>query len=359
MRASLVASFACVVVAGVAACPAPVIDAGCKSDLDCGSSQRCDAARAICLCIDDNACDAAEFCNLAGSCQLKLECLNNTDCRNADAPSDICDTTGGECVTLSASLQCVLDSQCPFGSYCDNQRCATGCRVDGDCNLGDPCINGQCDPTPGACTSNAFCDFGQICSGTRCVDHVAADQLCTPCGQLDPTNCITDCLIDSSVVPTPCTTDAQCDRGACLPEGGGGGGGVICFGDDDCETGETCEGTFLRTCTSSTKICQGFFCGADQCDDVTNPCPRGYTCFTLQVVSSDQCPLGSGTSVCGAPRSCVGGGENGAVGFCSCASDADCPIGAGASCVNPGPNGSCVVGSTCGPSDGLLCEDLR
>ena len=72
-----------------------------------------------------------------------------------------------------------------------------------------------------------------------------------------------------------------------------------------------------------------------------------------------QCQLGGPAGQCGANRACNGGGENGEVGFCSCGADADCPPGNGATCVNPGPNGSCVVGTTCGPSDGLLCEDLR
>jgi hypothetical protein len=43
-------------------------------------------------------------------------------------------------------------------------------------------------------------------------------------------------------------------------------------------------------------------------------------------------------------------------GGCSCASDADCQQG---TCDDPGPNGACLVGTTCAPADGLLCEDLR
>lgn len=356
----------CVVgaLAGLPACPqAPVLPAGtCKSDLDCGTSESCNVPRGQCICIDDNACDATEFCNAAGGCQQKLECLNNNDCRDDGNPSAICDTTTGACLTLSASVQCVLDSQCPYGSFCDSNECTPGCQDNGDCQLGDPCINGQCDPTPGACNQNSFCEFGQICGAdNRCRDHALRDQLCSTCNPndfgggsfcLDDSDCDVgetcdtdilscvggagggcgqdDCLIDSSVEPTVCSTDNDCARGTCEIDAGNPG----------------------------RKICQGFFCGAFGCDDVTNPCPRGYSCFTLQLVPGGQCDLGDPSS-CQAPRACNGGGENGNVGFCSCAQDSDCPFGSGATCVNPGPFGSCVIGTTCGPSDGLLCEDLR
>lgn len=363
LRASLqngllvIATF--VVVAALPACPAPQVLTGCRSDLDCNASQTCDQLTSQCLCIDDNACDASEFCNIKGSCQLKLECLNNTDCRDADNPNAICNSTTGACLNLSAAVQCVLDSQCPYGSFCQNSQCQTGCQDNGDCNLGDPCIDGQCDPTPGACNGNAFCEFGQICgSDHRCRDHAQKDQLCSQCGPNDPFACAQDCLIDSSVEPTPCNTDADCERGECLAQGGGGG--TLCFDDTDCGPGESCVegGGLFGECQgggASSKICQGFFCGASDCDDVTNPCPRGYSCFVLQQVSGIQCDLDNPNS-CTGGRSCVGGGENGNVGFCSCVNDGDCP---GATCVNPGPNGSCVIGTTCGPSDGLLCEDIR
>ncbi len=340
------------VICGAAGCPQAVQERGCASDLDCSADQRCDASRGLCLCIDDNACDAAEFCNLAGACQPKLECLNNGDCGGG---TSMCDSTTGACVTLSASLQCVLDSQCPFGSFCEGQACRSGCREDGDCALGTPCIAGQCDATPGACSGNSFCEFGQLCNAqNRCVDHALRSTLCAECQSGDfLSDCPEDCLIDQSVAPDPCSTNADCDRGECLA--------VNCQSSADCAPGQTCDDIdfFFGIGTCSQKICQGGFCGGTGCDDVSNPCPRGYFCAVLQVVSNNQCTLGSGSSECGAPRNCNGGGENGAVGFCSCAQDSDCPAGANASCVNPGPFGSCVIGTTCAPADGLLCEDLR
>ncbi len=343
----LLIALSVVCVSVVAGCPRSVSTEGCQADLDCGASQRCDVTRGLCLCIDDNACDVTEFCNLAGSCQTRLECFSNTDCE----AGAMCDTTTGNCIPQGA---CVLDSQCPYGSFCaQNRACVPGCNDDGDCPLGEPCINGSCDATPGACTSNAFCEFGQLCNTTnnRCQTHPDANRLCTSCDSsdfFDP--CQDECLIDGSIAPTACTSDAQCPRGTCEP--------ARCSSSADCPNGGSCN-TFLQEC--STSICQGGFCGSFGCDDTNNPCPRGYTCNTLQVVSGVQCTLGNDAQ-CGANRSCRGGGELGSVGFCSCASNADCPGGLqfpDAECVNPGPNGACIIGTTCGPSDGLLCEDLR
>jgi hypothetical protein len=327
----------------------------CQSDLDCPEFTRCETSRGLCLCRDDNACDGTEFCNLAGFCQERLECLNNDDCRTAENPNGMCDVNSGGCVTLSATLQCTRDSQCGFGNVCQANVCQPGCRENGDCPLGQPCFEGTCDRTPGACNEPSYCEFGQLCDLTsrQCVNHPARDQLCSACG---PTSlsCPEDCLIDSSVAPTPCTNNTECERGTCE--------GRPCFSNNDCAGGgNTCVGAGIFTPgTCSNRTCQAFFCGASGCD-ASNPCPRGYACNSLVTVGEERCTIGSGSTECGAPRSCLGGGETGNLGFCSCASDNDCPNfnGRPTTCVNPGPSGACLIGTTCAPADGLLCEDLR
>jgi hypothetical protein len=330
----------------------------CVSDLDCPENTACNTSRGVCACIDDAACNPDEFCNVQGACQPLLQCADNDDCRSEGDASSICDVTTGGCLSLSATVQCVLDSQCPFGAYCENNVCRDGCRDGGDCPLGAPCIDGLCNTTPGACTSNGYCEYGQTCNTTtkRCQDHPARDQLCGAC---DPTDLFADnacaadeCLIDPTIAPTPCTSDAQCGRGTC--------GEQQCLSDEDCGGG-TCDNAiplFGLPGTCSNRVCKGYFCGANDCDDVSAPCPRGFQCYTLQIVSNNQCTPGSGSTECGAPRACNGGGENEQIGFCSCASDEDCPLGSGATCQNPGPQGACVIGSTCAPADGLVCGDL-
>jgi hypothetical protein len=322
---------------------------GCQSDLECGAFARCDIGRGLCLCTSDEACDQSEFCNVAGFCQPVLECFSNDDCVDVDNPNGRCDIDSGNCVTIVANvLECTRDSQCGFGAVCDNQRCAPGCRVHGDCPLGQPCLDGQCDATPGACADQTFCAYGQLCDeGTRrCVDHAERAMLCQACNPGG--GCGADsCIIDTTIAPTPCDDDSDCPRGECRA--------ATCLSDADC-FGGTCEGNFLfvpGTCSNST--CQGGFCGSRECSE-DNPCPRGYDCNELGVVTEQRCTVGSGTAECGEGRGCSPSGENQEVGFCSCASDGDCP--GGTSCVNPGPTGRCIIGTICAPANGLVCEAM-
>lgn len=344
-----------------AACPGSnVSEVGCESDRDCGDFRRCDSANGVCRCTDDSACDGSEFCNLAGSCQPKTECLTDGDCRSADNPAAICDTrtphpsgtgaddnvysaTAGQCVTLSAQVSCLMDSHCPYGFFCQASQCTPGCKDDGDCPLGDPCINGSCDPTPGACNGNGFCEYGEICQGNVCRPHADAAVLCQRC---DPTSlgnqCSEACLIDNSIAPTSCDADTDCARGTCLR--------FPCYTDAECPVG-TCQGAGLFPGECSP-YCGDFFCGSTDCDDAANPCPRGYSCYLLVSTSDVSCTRGGGecpgASTCSADLP----GENQQTGFCSCGADVGCP--AGRDCVN----GGCLIGSTCGPQDGLLCQDV-
>jgi hypothetical protein len=318
----------------------------CESDDDCGAFRFCDPAGA-CRCRSDDACDASEFCNLAGSCQSQLQCFVDEDCRadtsGEDSIAAICDTrlpldeargvedsvrspTAGQCVTLNAiDKQCLLDSHCGFGAFCALGVCSPGCNDNADCRLGEPCIDGQCDATLGACNEVGYCDFGEVCgSDNTCAAHPEADILCQGC---DPRPfefgepCPESCLIDTSIAPDPCTFDDDC-------------------GANKCFQGE----------------CKNFFCGSSSCDD-DNPCPRGYSCRLLISVSGTSCTPDSGSSECGGTSVCLGGGENAQAGYCSCTSDPDCPA-FGSVCTDPGPNGVCVIGSTCAPADGLLCADV-
>lgn len=402
------------------ACPRSVNEDGrCASDTDCNDFNFCDPA-GVCRCISDDACDASEFCNLAGSCQGKLECFSDDDCRGegGDAAA-ICDTrlaidpadavtpddgvqsrSAGQCVTLnSSSQQCLMDSHCPFGFFCQHLGgggavCQPGCRDNGDCPLGDPCIDNQCDPTPGACNEVGYCEFGETCdpNGLRCVPHRERDSLCQRC---NPTQCFSQddcadvggtcelldpadpfgpsictvcgsvdvpCLIDTSVDPNQnggsCTDDSQCTTGGFCTK-------AQCIDSSQCG-GDTCVGgdpgglfTPPTIGRCATGVCGDFFCGTSTCsaNDDSDPCPRGYDCFTLVGITNNTCTQGGGQCQGGRTCSADAPGENNVNGFCSCLDDADCP--AGLTCTNPGPGGACVQGNTCGPSSGLLCGDLR
>ncbi len=345
MLAARLAITVAFVTVACAACPTAQNDDGkCKNDAQCGEFKRCNASTGACLCTSDDACDGTEFCNLAGSCQGRQQCLSNTECRTAETPSSICNVKSGECVTFDAvSVQCVDDAHCPFGFFCDGTRCAEGCRENGDCPLGEPCIATSCNTAPNACNNPGYCEFGQTCTTSQvCVDHPDADILCERCDPFTGFDCAT-CLIDPTVPGTLCTSDNQCSAGGCVHFQCGFG--AECPGGESCSFGE-CSGH-----------CGDFFCGNDSCDDVTSPCPRGYGCFVLTIVSNNLCTRAGGECGTGSSCSADNGTENQENGACSCLSDADCPN--GIACVNPGLQGACVQGSTCAPTGGLTCGDLR
>jgi hypothetical protein len=382
----LLAAVAVASIVFVDGCPRRTLQTGaCASDLDCPENTACNAARGVCACIDDAACNPDEFCNVQGACQPLLQCVDNDDCRGEGDTTNICDVGTGGCVALSPTLQCLLDSHCPFGAYCDSGLCRDGCRDDADCALGAPCIAGSCNTAPGACSAERHCRYGESCnvSTSRCVAHRLEDVLCTACESLiclsdadcpDGVRCDIDplgltvgtcavcgndpaisCLIDSSVPQVPCTNDNTCTPlgGSCQrPQ---------CLQNSDCESG-TCQGgspggfftpPTLGRC--STGFCRAEFCGTDTCNDNSDPCPRGYECNEIRTVSK-ACTRGGGecdgTEFCSADA----GGENNNAGFCSCDADSDC--GDGSACVDPGPRGRCVIGTSCGPTDGLLCRNL-
>lgn len=398
LRASASLAVVALALVGAGCVQTPTVEAGrCASNADCPEYSICDPA-GVCRCNDDQACDPTEFCNLAGSCQVKLECLTNEDCTTAGSAASRCDTraaresfdtsaddavfskSGGQCVTLSAQRQCLIDSHCPFGTYCANDVCLPGCRDNGDCALGDPCINGQCDPTPGACNENSYCAYGERCVGNACQPHRQAGELCQSCdsrvcfsnndcpvgvpcvgGSLLAAgtcnacgNPDTFCLIDPSIPATPCTSDNQCAQGTCKKR--------QCLQDTDCDVG-TCQGASLGGLFTpptfgfcSSGACGAEFCGTDACNDTADPCPRGYSCGEIAVVVK---PCTRGGGQCDGQEACSAdlGGENNNAGYCTCDSDADCP--GGGTCVNPGRAGRCVIGNSCAPVDGLLCGDVR
>ena len=339
------------------------VEQGCAANTDCPGGalgfEQCDVASGLCLCLTDNACDANEFCNEVGSCQARAGCESNDDC----SLGSICNVNNGECLELNNQIQCILDSHCPYGSVCQNYQCSMMCRQNGDCPPGQPCLNGACNTSSNACNldnGNHYCDFGQICneSSNQCFDHAERSFLCESCDPYDTFACDGSgwCLIDNTIPPAACNSDSDCYQyganATCQA--------ASCLLDSDCGAGQTCDfsmDTFSYEC-SGGGTCGGHFCGSSSCDDVSNPCPRGYECSQLRIVSPTTC---SSNSDCAGDRACQGGGENNNRGYCSCITDSDCSSLSfpDATCVNPGPEGACIVGTTCGPASGLTCDDLE
>lgn len=405
--------FAAALLSLAQACPQDpnVIERECALDSECGDGKRCDVAAGICLCANDNGCDAqTEFCNALGRCQSKLGCENNDDCSQDGAVPQFCDVTTGQCELKNicdpaeGETCCVIDEQCPFGNICSilDKRCVPGCRDDGDCFLGQGCIGGGFGNigvcAAGICTGNNLCGFGELCNlatgectfDTRgsycfgCAGGVASDD----CG--DPANyCLTDttdptgrsefCGVDCSqgqpcpfgyscndviIIPPNapfCTPPEKCVRNAGEQSGTCSRSATSCVIDEDCPNGPpgsdcpradvgNCINDQLRDCSSDFDCCDGANCPVGSC-------------------VKQQCR----------------GDEGDAFGFCTCTRDTDCPrdVCKGADLTDPNNpvsgncdlsghrcfedldcdviaciEGGCRIGANCAPADGRSCREL-
>ena len=236
----------------------------CTSDDDCPAGHRCDRNTGMCVCASDDVCKPDEYCAPDGICRRRMSCDSNLDC-----PDGLyCDTTTGNCLEL---YKCTKDEQCPLREICSESyfRCVAGCRENGDCTLGQVCQDGKC--LEGICGDHTFCLYGQICEPEEqtCVDDDRGPY-CRAC--------------DSGSVTNP----HRCDPGSnfCL----------LTNNDPNLEP----------------------FCGVD-CSK-GQECPHGYSCNLILTAPEDACRL---------DEECESGtchiNEGNEVGFCLCASDADCP----------------------------------
>lgn len=377
-------------------------DCGGPGPLQCTANEQCDpqgegflvcdVAGGFCTCVDDRGCDPGEVCNTLGRCQAESGCNSNAECREGL----FCDVVANQCLSVNecqpgdGELCCVLDSQCPFDSFCDSlgKKCTPGCRDEADCILGKACVRGLGQPigqcAAGVCSGDNLCAFGEVCNSdgecerdTRgpyclgCTGGVASDD----CGE--PGNfCLTDtvnggefCGVDSSggeacpfgyspndviIVTNEFCTAEVCEipdgetRGTCSRNGG------PCTLDEDCPIGFP-GGDCARADLGNCRIEQGRACSDD------SECGDGDECVF------QECRFGEGD----------------AFGYCTCTKKSDCAL--GDRCVDINPvndlgncelsghdcftdedcdaiiqciDGGCFIGQNCAPQDGRTCRDL-
>ncbi len=228
-----------------------------------------------------------------------------------------------------SSHQCLINTDCKLGSYCDRGACRVDCRADRDCTAG------TCDLTLGRCVGlpdggvrdaagpppdfagapldfatgpqdmamglkkyGDVCQMGGECQSTYCSVNPFApgDHECTGdcnAGCMFGDFCVANTTCAQSDVGRPCNLangGNDCRAGACL----GGGGPAFC----------------TRFCSSAADCPGGFTCSALQngqrgCIDVdaTGPC-----------ANDNQCAYGTHCDVANAR--CLG----------DCRNDGDCPL---------------------------------
>ncbi len=293
----------------------------CESDEQCPlPGTRCGLEFGQCVCATDEACDTGQFCNRAGVCQDRGGCVTGADCETE--PGTFCDIASGRCIPGPAETPasaCGLVSHCPLEHICVNSACAPGCHDDGDCKLGNVCVQGQCMGGNGLCNGDDFCAYGERCVMGMC-KRDRRGPYCRGCSQPTGAN------------PEPC--DAP-----------------------------------KNLCLLNVQETDGFdqFCGVD-CS-LGQPCPNGYSCGPVAVLTDDECTaqvqcmcdrrtLAPGRRTCVIAAPCRPASPNAdtcvAAGHPSCAGGA-CLVTRGqtdgrCTCVNDGDcdnNATCVGGFCC------------
>lgn len=274
-------------------------------------------------------------------------------------------------------LQCAIDSECAFGTFCADGACVEGCVENGDCGYAQPCIDGACDPTPGACNAPFYCPFGAICEETtrRCRSS-GASNYCDPC-------IIRYCLAHRDCPVGLCLGFTSTSFGECATACGaadcrrfGYSGDEVCGSDADCGLADNycvkspcfdddfCRGLGLGTCNTwyepgggrgSLRACSVGICKRNTCIaecSTDEQCGRGFRCARLFSTTEAIHTPCQEAGECGAGRPCVHGGEGISQPVCGCLSDGECSI--GKRCLN----NLCIINTFCDPAVGLTCDQF-
>jgi Cys-rich repeat protein len=126
----------------------------CNSDGDCNAGLRCSrpsGSNGRCVRIADS----------------EDTCTSNSEC---DRNFERCDNNRRRCVndTYPDCSACNIDSDCPSGRVCRNNRCGD-CTRDRQCPGREVCRNGRCERGRNDCNRNRDCPRGRRCRNGRCV----------------------------------------------------------------------------------------------------------------------------------------------------------------------------------------------
>lgn len=295
----------------------------CTSDADCAAAgTRCNTETQQCICVIDEACREGQFCNSSGVCQNEAGCTSSFECTEAGT---YCEVITGQCVAgspLMLDSLCGVSTVCPYGSVCRGGKCEAGCFDNGDCVLGQLCLEGECVTGANICGADAFCDYRERCVGNECKRDFRGPY-CRGCSQPTALN------------PTPCDDP----RNFCLVNNRETGGfpqycGVDCSLGQPCPNGYDCFRVLILTddtCTNNAQCkCDpmNISFGTNTCT-VAAPCVPTGNGISCQFAAHPSCNPNGGEAACLVARGLT-------TGSCLCDSNDDCPN-----------NGACVDGLCC------------
>ena len=179
--------------------------------------------------------------------------------KSSEPPPEADRTKGDEGANDAPAGTCTLDAECnQSGRICTAGACVKGCRNSAGCGASETCTAGQCALSDASveCLADFDCDYGTICIASQCIDGCYTSYDC-PVGQ--------GCTAGQCKVTTTTSTP---------PAGGGGsvGGGTPCSSDGQCNpglngSGQICgaQGTCVAGChrdnqCPGTKICVSGSC---------------------------------------------------------------------------------------------------
>jgi len=275
------------------------VDFGCWEASDCDAELRCGAEE---VCRNPAGCD---WPNRPGECREKVrrwdccdshtECADGYECRNQDSSLTCPPSSSAVCLNkANFGEDCWNVDDCPTGLACSrvwicgcNGKCyfnrigacevPTNCQTNVDCGDGyicaldpecfsSPCTTaatcpsgGRCqEKVEGGCWSHSECGAGKYCEGLKicpsdttctlpdqpgiCGERAGLGECCTSFKGCEPgLRCLSPaeregCKIDHTSVCVPAVTP-----------------GASCYGDDDCDVQQRCEGA--RVCPCGVETC--------------------------------------------------------------------------------------------------------
>jgi hypothetical protein len=326
----------------------------------CTAASSCQAG--VCKGSSPVTCTASDQCHDAGACNSATGTCSNpvkqngTSCNdgNACTKTDSCQSgvcTGSNAVVCSASDQCHTAGSCDAASgVCSNpaKKNGTACSDGNACTQTDTCQGGICaGASPVTCSASDQCHSAGTCDSATgtCSNPVKKDgSTCSDgnaCTQVD--TCLAGACTGASPVTCKasdqCHTAGSCDAatGACSnpakKDGTTCNDANLCTQKDSCVAG-VCTGANPVTCTASDQCHDAGTCDptSGNCSSPAKPdntpCGDGKAC-----TSGDKCTKG----VCGGVAiscddkiacsvdSCVEPtGCNFDTSKCGCTKDADC-----------------------------------
>jgi len=274
---------------------------------------------------------------------------------NAEDPNVNCsDDLDNDCDGLKdlddpdcTQAECVFDSDCDNGLWCDGiERCTGGVCETGtpiDCSDGLACTADACNEQQDRCDStpdNAQCDNGLWCDGIEICNVVQGCQPGTSVDCDDGVGCTLDTCDESTNSCDNTPDDTACDNG------------LFCDGPETCDPVLDCRSGTPESCDD------GVGCTVDNCDAGTDSCGH--------VVDHAACDNGmfcDGAETCDATADCQPGSDPCPGSFCDegvdvctdCQTDIDCSDGIFCNGVEMCVAGSCQAGTPVSCDDGVGC----